>query len=431
MPSGLAKGRVKHGLQYSVPAKMMPLLQPKRYKALWGGRGSAKSHTFAELMIARCVERTTRCACVREVQSSIKESVKHLLELKIKELGVEDEFDILQTEIRHKINGSLIIFRGLRDVASTQAGFKSLEAIDICWVEEAHSLSEKSWQTLRPTIRNEASEIWCSWNQRFPNDAVDKFFRSAPRSDAIVIEVNWRDNPAFPDVLYDEMTSDYQSDFAQADHVWGSAYQTVSKGAFYARLLYTARQAGRITTVPHDPALLTWTAWDLGIADPTSIWWCQPGTGPSDIRVIDWYEASDETLDHFAGVVRSKPYTYDTHILPHDAKARNMETGRSRSDVLGELLPGSIKVLGADDVMGGISHAQMTIPKMWFDETKCDLGLDFLRAYRAKEDGSGKPLHDDFSHTADAFRYLCIGIEQRTAKVTPRQGAIVEGGWMS
>ena len=140
-----------------VPAALAPLLQPKRYKGAHGGRGGAKSHFFAEQVVLRCYASETKAVCIREVQDSIKDSVKTLIEQKIEKLGLGAFFTVLDTEIRGR-NGSLIIFRGMQSYNA--ANIKSLEGFDIAWVEEAQTLSAISWRMLRPTIRKEGSEIW-------------------------------------------------------------------------------------------------------------------------------------------------------------------------------------------------------------------------------------------------------------------------------
>ena len=186
-----------------VPHKLLPIFRPARYKAAHGGRGSGKSHTFAAALIARCWERPTRAVCIREVQDTIRDSVRQLLVDKIRSMGVENDFSIFDSEIRGH-NGSLIIFKGMQSFNA--ANIKSLEGYDICWVEEAQTLSAVSWRLLRPTIRKDDSEIWCTWNPVHPTDAVDEFFRGDnPPRDAITIECNWRDNPWFTGTLREEI----------------------------------------------------------------------------------------------------------------------------------------------------------------------------------------------------------------------------------
>ncbi|WP_245256520.1 PBSX family phage terminase large subunit [Bartonella tamiae] len=163
---------MKQILQFATPRVFKPLLKPSRYKGAYGGRGSGKSHHFAEKTLAAALIAPMRIVCIREVQKSIRESVKRLLEDKIKQLGLGAHFDILDQQIRGK-NGSLIIFQGMQD--HTAESIKSLEGYDIAWVEEAQSLSARSLRLLRPTLRKEGSEIWFTWNPTNADDAVDAF----------------------------------------------------------------------------------------------------------------------------------------------------------------------------------------------------------------------------------------------------------------
>jgi phage terminase large subunit len=209
-----------------------PLLHPSRYKGGWGGRGSAKSHTFAELLLARCAAKPgSRWVCVREVQHSLKESVKRLLEDKIDAFGLGGEFMSRADSIRTPGNGS-ILFQGMQN--HTAHSIKSLEGIDGAWVEEAQSLSKRSLDLLRPTIRKPDSEIWFSWNPKNPTDPVDAFLRSSPAPPgAIVVKANYSDNPWFSDVLRAEMEWDRQRDPDKYAHVWLGEYERNSEARVF------------------------------------------------------------------------------------------------------------------------------------------------------------------------------------------------------
>lgn len=199
----------------------VPLLAPARYKGAHGGRGSGKSHFFAELLVERCsMSPGTRAACVREVQKSLKNSVKLLVEDKIRTLGLSG-FEVLEAEIKTP-GGGVIIFQGMQN--HTADSIKSLEGFDIAWVEEAQSLSQRSLDLLRPTIRKDGSEMWFSWNPNKPTDPVDLFLRSSPPSSAVVVEANWSDNPWLPQELRDDLEDDRSRDPDKYDHVWGGGY---------------------------------------------------------------------------------------------------------------------------------------------------------------------------------------------------------------
>lgn len=210
----------------------VPFLQPSRYKGAFGGRGSAKSHEFGKNVLKFCLERPgTRAAMLREIQLSLKQSVKFLLEEKIKEFGLTAEFPIAATEIGTP-GGGVILFQGLQD--HTADSIKSLEGIDLAWVEEAQSISERSLRLLRPTIRKPNSEIWFTWNPENETDPVDELLRGAePPPNSIVREVNFVDNPFFPDVLRAEMEYDRRRDPDKYAHVWLGKYNKKSEARVF------------------------------------------------------------------------------------------------------------------------------------------------------------------------------------------------------
>lgn len=222
-------------LDILTPPWALPLLRPARYKGAWGGRGSGKSHAFAEMVIeAHVMDPSRRTVCVREVQKSLDQSVKRLLEDKIKALGVERYFDVQKTTILSAKGDGRITFVGMQD--HTAESVKSLEGYDCAWVEEAQSLSHHSMRLLRPTIRKPGSELWFTWNPRFSDDAVDELLRGKDKPPgAIVVKVNSEDNPWFPDVLRAEREFDRQRDPARFEHVWQGGYDAGGEGRVYSR----------------------------------------------------------------------------------------------------------------------------------------------------------------------------------------------------
>lgn len=223
-------------LQIPTPRIFLPLLQPSRYKGAYGGRGSGKSHAFAELLIERCLLKPTRAVCVREVQRSLEQSVKRLLEDKIAQFGLGHMFRIMNTHIEAPNNG-VIIFNGMQN--HTSESIKSLEGFDVAWIEEAQSLSDRSLTMLRPTIRKEyadgtTSEIWASWNPRHATDPIDKMLRgheTPPGS--VVVNASYRDNPWFPEVLRIEMEWDRKRDPEKYAHVWLGEYERHSESRVF------------------------------------------------------------------------------------------------------------------------------------------------------------------------------------------------------
>jgi phage terminase large subunit len=221
-------------LRIETPRVFLPLLNHARYLGAHGGRGSGKSHFFAEKLVERCLyHHRTRAVCLREIQNSLDESVKQLLEDKIGKLGVENRFTIRDKWIETP-GGGLIIFKGLRTYNA--ASIKSLEGFDIAWVEEAQSVSKRSLDILRPTIRNVGSELWFSWNPDKEDDPVEQLLRTGPNRvlppDAIVVQANWSDNPWLPPDLRQEKNWD-KRDPDKYDHVWEGGYQRNSEARVF------------------------------------------------------------------------------------------------------------------------------------------------------------------------------------------------------
>lgn len=218
-------------LRIETPRAFRPLLKPARYKGAFGGRGSAKSHTFAEMLLERCLMQPTRAVCVREHQRTLDDSVKRLLEDKIQHYELGGHFRTLKTHIETP-RGGTIIFLGLKD--HTAESIKSLEGFDVAWVEEAQVLSQRSLDLLTPTIRVPGSEIWFTWNPRAATDPVDRFLRTKPvPPQAVVVEVNYRDNPWFSDELQREMEWARAHDPEKYAHVWLGKYEQLTEARVF------------------------------------------------------------------------------------------------------------------------------------------------------------------------------------------------------
>ncbi|GJM01955.1 MAG: hypothetical protein DHS20C08_04560 [Rhodomicrobium sp.] len=414
-------------LRVEVPEALQPLIKPARYKGAYGGRGGAKSHFFAEQIVLKSFANPTRVVCIREVQNSLRESVRQLIADKIEKFGLGEFFQVLDAEIRGK-NGSLIVFKGMQ--AYSAESIKSLEGFDVAWVEEAQSLSHVSLRLLRPTIRKPGSELWFSWNPRHKRDAVDELLRGPkPPEDSCVVPVGWKDNPWFPDVLKAEMNQDYARDPEMADHVWGGNYEIVTEGAYYAKLLFEAEKSGRITSVPYDPGEPVYTAWDLGLDDSTAVWFAQ--ICGSEVRIIDFLETRNKALIEIAKQVKELPYVYAEHYMPHDVETREISTAKSRKEHcegvgLRPIIAGS-KI----PVVDGINAARTLIPKCVFDAIKCERGIEALQAYRTEKNEEkdvfgAKPLHDWSSHAADAFRELAVNLFDVKKAKSQRTASLVE-----
>lgn len=446
-----APSRSPLSIRVDVPRALAPLLRPARYKAAYGGRGGAKSHFFAEQLVLRCYAGKTRAVCIREVQNTIRESVRQLLIDKIQALGLGTFFDVKEGEITGR-NGSLIVFKGMQTYNAEN--IKSLEDFDIAWVEEAQTFSAKSLRLLRPTIRKDGSEIWFSWNPRHDSDAVDKFFRGGePPRNAIVCPVNWYDNPWFPQVLVEEKEQDFAADPEMAEHVWGGGYEIITEAAYYAKHIAFAEKEGRVGYFPHVPGLPVYTGWDLGVDDYTAIWFFQIIEGR--VRIIDYYEASglgaDDILkealpeyskdlqDRVAALVelgRAVPFKYGRHFMPHDIGNREWGAGaKTRIQTVNELgVPlDTINRGVAQNPEERINAARRLLPICEFHQSKrVMLGLSRLRRYsRKKNEALGTylgPLHDENSHGSDAFGEFAINCGIAMPKPDPEPPRMLPPG---
>lgn len=393
-------------MRLQLPEKMRPLFLPKRYKIMWGGRGGGKSHSVAAALLVSAANRRMRILCAREIQKSMRDSVHRLLKDKIEELGLGSFYLVLDNEIRG-LNGSLFVFAGLQ--SHTVDSIKSFEGVDIVWVEEAHSVSKKSWDVLIPTIRKDGSEIWMTLNPDMDTDETYQRFILTTRPDAWVCEINWRDNPWFPKELENERLADKQTKSAEDyEHIWEGRPRSVSDGAIYANEMLAAVREKRICPVPYDPDMPVHTVWDLGWNDSMAIGLVQKGQ--FDVRVIGYIENSRQTLDFYVRELDALPYRWGTDYLPHDGRTRNFQTGKSTADILREMGRRDVVVQSAQNVEEGIRAARMMFGKCYFDETKTARLVECLKRYRrdtnSRTGAETKPLHDEFSHGADMFRYI-------------------------
>lgn len=389
-----------------------PFLEPNRYKVVFGGRGSGKSFSIAQLLVLRAFKEPTRILCAREIQRSISDSVLQLLSDTIQRLKLTDFFDVQKSQIIGK-NGSRFLFLGL---SNNITKVKSYEGLDICWVEEAESVSYTSWETLIPTVRKKGSEIWVSFN---PNDEMDDTYQRFvvnPPPKAYVKKVNYNQNPWFPDELEKERVYLKSKNEDLYNHVWEGEVLSNRDGAYFAKFIPN----DQIIDFKVEPNIPVDTYWDLGVSDSTCIWLVQQ-IG-MEIRVVDCYENQGEGLQFYINWLHDwrarHQSVFGEHYAPHDIQVRELGTGKSRLETARKLGI-HFRVVRKLTIEDGIHAARAILPKCYFEKTNTKDGLQALRRYRKEFDekkGIYKPhpLHDWSSHYADAFRYFAIAFRDKS-----------------
>jgi phage terminase large subunit len=410
------------------PVKLEGLFKKSRYKVLYGGRGGAKSWGIARALLIKGAKDPIRILCAREFQTSIKDSVHKLLCDQIESLGLLSFYEITQTSIRGR-NGTEFSFVGLKNNVSN---IKSYEGVDICWVEEAQTTSRLSWNILIPTIRKEGSEIWISFNPELETDETYQRFVANPPADSITMKVNWYDNPWFPDTLKLEKDALKARDEEAYNQVWeGLCRQTVD-GAIFAREMQQAEKDGRICRVPYDATKPVHAVFDLGWSDSTAIWFLQ--FVGMETRLIRYIEDSQKTISYYLATMQTYGYVYDKIWLPHDAENKTLAAaGRSIDDIV-RAAGYKTEIMPRVPILDSINAARTIFPNCYFDREHTADGLACLRHYRYEVDPetgqfSRNPLHDHYSHGADAFRYIALMIKEPPKRKKSAQIAMASG-WM-
>ncbi len=404
-------------LVIDTPRWAVPLLGPSRYKGVHGGRGSGKSHERAEALIERCIMQRTDAVCIREVQKSLAQSVKKLLEQKIEAMGVGPMFEVQQSQIKAP-HGGIIIFQGMQN--HTAESIKSLEGYDIAWVEEAQSLSQRSLDLLRPTIRKEGSELWFTWNPNLPTDPVDVLLRGeVPPPDAIVVQANYRDNPWLPDVLYSELEYDRGRDPDKFAHIWLGEYQRNSEARVFRNW--------RVEDCEPASGTVFRMGADFGFSiDPTVLIRC-------------WIEGHNLYIDHEAWQIGTEiTHMPDLFLSVPDSEKWPLVADSSRPETISHLRKnGFPKILsaikGARSVEEGVEFLKS------FDiivHPRCQHVIDELTLYSYEVDPLTEQvlpkLADKNNHCIDALRYACEGYRRASAVKVVRkvhERAPVRGGW--
>lgn len=392
-----------------IPQKLLPLFQPKRYKVIHGGRGSAKSWSVARALVSIGATKPIRVLCARETQKSIQESVHRLLKDQIESLGLDQFYTIQENKILGT-NGTEFTFAGIRQQGV--ANLKSYEGTDICWVEEAQVVTKKSWDVLIPTIRKPGSEIWVTFNPELDTDETFSRFVVRPPEESVIIEMNWQDNPWFPPELDKERRQWLDRDPVGYLTTWEGKCRPAVEGAIYANEIEATQREGRIRAVPYDPQLKVHTVWDLGWNDSMSIICVQRVA--SEVRVVDYIEDSHRTVDSYVMQLQERKWNWGTDYIPHDGAHRDFKSGKSTQELL-QTLGRNVQVLARGNPEEGIRLARMIFPRTYFDADRCTELVNHLKRYRRQinqvTQEAGAPLHDEHSHAADAFRYLAQSLE--------------------
>jgi phage terminase large subunit len=415
-----------------LPEKLIPVFSGEAlYRGAWGGRGSAKSRSFAKMAAVyglRCsmAGQSGVIVCGREFQNSLDESSMAEIKLAIEsEPWLAGHYEVGEKYIRTRDGMIDFSFVGLRrNIESV----KSTARIRLLWVDEAEQVSEIAWQKAIPTVREENAEIWVSYNPERRNSATNLRFRINPPEHSKIVEINWRDNPWFPPVLDAIRREDFAKRPEQYGHIWEGEYATAHVGAYFARHLNEAKEEGRIGKVSKDPLLPVRVYVDIGgtgaRSDAYAQWVCQ--FVGREVRVLDWYESVGEPLAVHMGWLREKGYGKANVYLPHDGATHDrvfevsFESAFRQAGFNTEVIPNQ----GRGAARARIEAARRLFPSIWFNEETTEFGREALAFYheRKSEDlrdvGLG-PEHDWSSHSADAFGLMCVAYE--TPRGRPKQ----------
>lgn len=407
-------------LKIELPPKLIPVFTGEtRYRGAYGGRGSAKTRSFAKMAAVRGVMFAQGgvsglIVCGREFMNSLADSsfaeVKAAIE---SEPWLTSHYEIGKNFIRTKCGRVEFAFIGLRHNLES---IKSKARILILWVDEAEQVSETAWIITIPTVREQNSEIWVTWNPSRKTSATHKRFREDPPKDAKIIELNFKDNPWFPGVLERERLEDLEKRPEHYAHIWEGDFASSVDGAYFARLLQEARNEHRIAHVGKDPLMQVRSYHDIGgsgkMADAYTIWVCQ--FIGHEVRVLDYYESIGQTLDFHVKWMRERGWSDAEIILPHDGTNENSITGKKYADhwrdagFQARVVPNQ----GRGAARQRIEAVRRLLPQIWFNEDTTEAGREALAFYHEKTDelrevGLG-PEHDWSSHAADAFGLMAI-----------------------
>lgn len=394
------------------PEWAQDLWKPNPYLVFYGGRGAGRSYNIAQALLIQGIEKTTRNLCVREYQSAISESVHAQLETIVNNLNLKSVYDVQKSKIVSKRNGTTFTYGG---ITTNPESVKSTTDVDNCWVEEAESVKEKSWEFLLPTIRKPGSRIIISFNPGLVTAPTYQRFVVNPPKDAIKRLINYHDNPFLPEKLRQQAEEMKEQDYDKYRHVWLGEPLSSLVGAIYEREVANIEADGRLLVLRPNRGTETFVCADLGWSDSTVLWFIQK-IG-QEFFVVDYYENNQETWDHYLKYIAAAPYNIKGVILPHDSKKRTVEnTGLTlyEQTIAAGFKTIHVPMISVDE---GIDATRQFLARAYFNSSRCGDGFESLRRYQWEENRQGdikrKPKHDATSHGADALRYGAIVLMDR------------------
>lgn len=416
-----------------LPKKLIPIFEGKAdIRGAYGGRGSGKTRSFAKMSAIRgymwsMARREGIILCGREYMNSLDDS--SLAEVKAaiqSEPWLLEHYEIGEKYVRTKDGRVEYKFAGLdRNIDS----IKSKSRILLCWVDEAEPVAESAWKVLIPTLREEDSELWVTWNPKRKGSATDKRFRNTKDDLIKIAEINYRDNPWFPDILERVRLRDKKSRPDSYAHIWEGDYETIVEGAYYAASLNEAKASGRIGRVAADPLMTIRIFVDIGgtgaRADAFTMWAAQ--FIGKEIRVLDYYESVGQPLAAHLAWMRERGFSPDKAQvwLPHDGSTQDKVYSVSYESALKDV---GYKVTvipnqGKGAAKARIEAGRRLFPSMWFNKETTEAGIEALGWYHEKKDDKREiglgPEHDWASHGADAFGLMCVAYEPPKGKSQP------------
>ena len=404
------------------PEKALMLFRPAPYKVMHGGRGGSKSWDMARAILCLGAHKKLFIVCGREIQRSIKDSVHKLLSEQVIALGLDSYYEVQEQKIIGRLNGTEIVFVGVRNNISS---IKSMEGIDIFWLTEATHVSDHTWDTLLPTVRRDppfgpfgqGSEVWIDFNPDLGTDDTYKRWVLDPPDGTSVVEVNWRDNPWFPEILQKQLEAMKARDYDEYMTIWEGKPRRSLDGAIYAKELSAAISERRISpSIKYDRSRGVTVSFDLGRSDMCALWFIQQ-IG-MEHHAIDFYGNTGFGIDHYLEEIQKRKYLIKKILLPHDAANHHQAAAKTIERQVRDVYPGEIvKIVPKVSMVNGINAVRQLFARMYFSEGPTADGVLGLQHYQYGVNPDTKvrtkePLHNWASNPADALRYYAVEIKE-------------------